>query len=49
MEVILQRLPATLELATLALIISLAGGVTLGVIAGMVVARGRSSVCHLND
>ena len=35
MQVILQRLPATLELAALALIISLVGGVTLGVIAGM--------------
>jgi peptide/nickel transport system permease protein len=34
-EVILQRLPATLELAALALIISLVFGVTLGVIAGM--------------
>jgi peptide/nickel transport system permease protein len=35
MEVILQRLPATLELAALALIISLVLGVALGVIAGM--------------
>jgi peptide/nickel transport system permease protein len=35
MEVILQRLPATLELAALALIISLVFGVALGVIAGM--------------
>jgi peptide/nickel transport system permease protein len=34
-EVILQRLPATLELAALALIISLVFGVALGVIAGM--------------
>jgi peptide/nickel transport system permease protein len=34
-EVILQRLPATLELAALALVISLVFGVTLGVIAGM--------------
>jgi peptide/nickel transport system permease protein len=34
-QVILQRLPATLELAALALIISLVFGVTLGVIAGM--------------
>jgi peptide/nickel transport system permease protein len=34
-DVILQRLPATLELAALALIISLVFGVTLGVIAGM--------------
>ncbi|MGH6920859.1 MAG: ABC transporter permease, partial [Geminicoccaceae bacterium] len=34
-EVILQRLPATLELAALALIISLVLGVALGVIAGM--------------
>jgi peptide/nickel transport system permease protein len=35
MEVILQRLPATLELAALALIISVVLGVALGVIAGM--------------
>ena len=35
MQVILQRLPATLELAALALIISLVFGVVLGVIAGM--------------
>jgi peptide/nickel transport system permease protein len=34
-EVILQRLPATLELAALALILSLVLGVALGVIAGM--------------
>ena len=34
-EVILQRLPATLELAALALVISLVFGVALGVIAGM--------------
>jgi peptide/nickel transport system permease protein len=34
-DVILQRLPATLELAGLALIISLVLGVTLGVLAGM--------------
>jgi peptide/nickel transport system permease protein len=34
-DVILQRLPATLELAALALIISLVLGVALGVIAGM--------------
>jgi peptide/nickel transport system permease protein len=34
-DVILQRLPATLELAALALVISLVFGVTLGVIAGM--------------
>jgi peptide/nickel transport system permease protein len=35
MEVILQRLPATLELAALGLIISVVLGVALGVIAGM--------------
>jgi peptide/nickel transport system permease protein len=34
-EVILQRLPATLELAAFALIVSLTFGITLGVIAGM--------------
>src|ERR671919_637239 len=39
MEVILQRLPATLELAALALIISLVLGVALGVIAGMAPTR----------
>ncbi len=38
-EVILQRLPATLELAALALIISLVFGVALGVIAGMAPTR----------
>jgi peptide/nickel transport system permease protein len=38
-EVILQRLPATLELAALALVISLVLGVTLGVIAGMAPSR----------
>jgi peptide/nickel transport system permease protein len=40
-DVILQRLPATLELAALALIISIVFGITLGVIAGMAPNRFR--------
>jgi peptide/nickel transport system permease protein len=43
-QVILQRLPATLELAALALIMSLTFGIVLGVIAGMAPEKPRGKV-----